>query len=167
MTEPNTSGSTDGQDNTGADAPKTFTQADIDRIVADRVTRERAKYSDYDDLKKRAAAAMTDQEKAVTAAEERGKSTALAAISARMAKAELRAAAAGKVDDATLTGFLEYADLSKFVGADGEPDAKQIAAAITSLGGGERATNFDGGARTNSGKPADMNALIRRQAGLG
>lgn len=34
---------------------KTFTQADIDRIVAERLKREAAKYSDYDDLKAKAA----------------------------------------------------------------------------------------------------------------
>lgn len=34
---------------------KTFTQADVDRIVADRLKREQAKYSDYDDLKAKAA----------------------------------------------------------------------------------------------------------------
>lgn len=33
---------------------KTFTQADVDRIVAERVQRERAKFSDYDDLKEKA-----------------------------------------------------------------------------------------------------------------
>jgi len=31
-------------------ADKTFTQADLDRIVQDRVARERKKYADYDDL---------------------------------------------------------------------------------------------------------------------
>jgi hypothetical protein len=30
---------------------KTFTQADIDRILADRITREHKKFSDYDELK--------------------------------------------------------------------------------------------------------------------
>lgn len=34
---------------------KTFTQAELDQIVADRLTRERRKFGDYDDLKKRAA----------------------------------------------------------------------------------------------------------------
>lgn len=33
---------------------KTFTQGDLDRIVADRLKREAAKYSDYDDLKAKA-----------------------------------------------------------------------------------------------------------------
>jgi hypothetical protein len=33
---------------------KTFTQADVDRIVADRLTREKGKYADYDELKAKA-----------------------------------------------------------------------------------------------------------------
>ena len=44
-------GATDGQ---SQDKTQTFTQADIDRIVADRLSRERSKFSDYDDLKKQA-----------------------------------------------------------------------------------------------------------------
>lgn len=42
---------------------KTFTQADLDRIVAERVSRERGKYADYDDLKKRAGEAKTSEER--------------------------------------------------------------------------------------------------------
>lgn len=33
---------------------KTFTQSDVDRIIADRLKREAGKYSDYDDLKAKA-----------------------------------------------------------------------------------------------------------------
>ena len=44
-------GATDGQ---SQDKTQTFTQADIDRIVADRLSRERSKFSDYDDLKNHA-----------------------------------------------------------------------------------------------------------------
>lgn len=52
------------------------TQADLDRIIADRVSRERAKYGDYADLKAKAAehdkaqeAAKSDLQKAVERAE--------------------------------------------------------------------------------------------------
>ncbi len=41
----------------------TFTQADVDRIVKERVQRERAKYADYDDLKKKAGEATTAEER--------------------------------------------------------------------------------------------------------
>jgi len=146
------------------DQGKTFTQADLDRIVADRVARERNKYADYADLKKRAASAMTDQEKAVAEAEQRGAAAATTKVAARLARAEFRAAAAGKLDAETLNGFLEYADLSKFVTDDGEPDEKAIAAAVKRLGG-TTSTDFDGGARTTAGKGADMNQLIRKTAG--
>lgn len=46
---------------------QTFTQADVDRIVAERLKREReatkAKYADYDDLKAKAAGAQTAEER--------------------------------------------------------------------------------------------------------
>lgn len=60
---------------------KTFTQEDLDKIVQDRIQRERAKYSNYDDLKQKAAkfdeieeASASELDKAqgkVTKAEER------------------------------------------------------------------------------------------------
>lgn len=44
-------------DDTGAAGGKTFTQAEVDAIVRDRLKREREKYADYDDLKARAGEA--------------------------------------------------------------------------------------------------------------
>lgn len=44
-------------DDTGTTGGKTFTQAEVDQIVKDRLTRERAKFADYDELKARAAEA--------------------------------------------------------------------------------------------------------------
>ncbi len=41
-------------DNGGA-APKTFTQAEMDTIIAERLNREREKYKDFDALKEKAA----------------------------------------------------------------------------------------------------------------
>lgn len=45
------------------DQPTTFTQADVDRIVKERVQRERAKFSDYDDLKTKAGEAKTAEDR--------------------------------------------------------------------------------------------------------
>jgi hypothetical protein len=148
-----------------ADAGKAFTQADVDRIVTDRVTRERAKFADYGDLKKKAAAAMSEQERAVADAEARGAQAAAGKAGARLVRAEFRAAAAGTVDAETLNAYLEDVDLSRFVGDDGEPDLKAIEARIKRLGGG-KAADFDGGARTKTSGPIDMNARIRQAAGL-
>lgn len=41
--------------NNAAEAMQTFTQADVDRIVGERLAREKAKYEDYDSLKEKAA----------------------------------------------------------------------------------------------------------------
>lgn len=50
-----------------ATAEHTFTQADVDRIVADRLKRERevvkTKFADYDDLKAKAGQATTAEER--------------------------------------------------------------------------------------------------------
>ena len=56
----------------GAPAERTFTQAEMDAIIGDRLKRERAKYADYEDVKAKAQqfdaaqeAAKSDLEKAV------------------------------------------------------------------------------------------------------
>lgn len=67
---------------TGTEQAETFTQADVDKIVADRLKRERdatrAKYADYDDLKAKAAGAKSVEER-------------LAQMEQRTADAEARA----------------------------------------------------------------------------
>lgn len=121
------------------------------------------------ELEKVRAAAMTEQEKAVAEARTVGATEAARAAAPRLVRAELRAAAADAgLPKGALAGFLEYADLTRFVGDDGEVDEKAIAAAVKKLGGGDsRRTDFDGGARGQSAKPTDMNSLIRHAAGVG
>jgi hypothetical protein len=46
-----------------APEPQTFSQADVDRIVRERVQRERSKFADYDDLKAKAGTATTLEER--------------------------------------------------------------------------------------------------------
>ena len=45
------------------EAEQAFTQADVDRIVSERIQRERAKFADYDDLKAKAGEARTAEER--------------------------------------------------------------------------------------------------------
>lgn len=88
-----------------APAPATYvppaTQDDLNRLVGERLAREREKYADYEDLKKKAAehdaaveAARSDHEKAVEAARKDGESAATKAADARVVRAEAKAAAA-------------------------------------------------------------------------
>lgn len=57
----------DTDNETGKEQEDAFTQADVDRIVADRLKREReqvkSKYADYDDLKKKAEGSKSADEK--------------------------------------------------------------------------------------------------------
>lgn len=153
---------------------KVFSQAQVDQMIGERLKRDREKlaqkYADYPDLKKKADAAMSEQEKAVAEAEQRGRSVALQAVGSRLAKAEFKAAAAGKLSDEALGGFLEYVDVAKFLDDDGEPDTKAIAAAIKKLSGaainGGSNGSYDGGVRTTAEKPKDMNSFIRQQSGI-
>lgn len=58
--------STEGQkpeDGSAEQQEQTFTQADIDRIVRERVKREREKYADYDELKAKAGEKATAEER--------------------------------------------------------------------------------------------------------
>ena len=61
----------------GEQPPQGFTQADVDKIVRERVAREKAKYADYDDLKAKAGESKTledrvaEIERTAKAAEER------------------------------------------------------------------------------------------------
>jgi hypothetical protein len=50
-------------DTNGGTKEQTFTQADVDRIVKERVARTAAKYADYDDLKSKAEGARTLEER--------------------------------------------------------------------------------------------------------
>ncbi|MBR4687095.1 MAG: hypothetical protein IKP01_02175 [Bacteroidales bacterium] len=93
----------------GAPAEKTFTQAEMDAIIGERLNRLKAKYADYDELKGKAAkfdeaeeASKSELQKAV---EERDKLRArLDALEAEKARAEAVAKAAAEhgVDAALL-----------------------------------------------------------------
>lgn len=154
---------------TGKTAERTFTQADLDRIVQDRLSRERAKYEGFDDLKAKAEklaeieaanqtelerekAAREAAEKALEDSKKQARDAALrAAIVAEAAKSDRRIAD----PEATVT-FLTGPDADLLeVGEDGSPT--DIAKAMDSLlerrdylvakQGGARG-NADQGART-------------------
>lgn len=65
----------------------TFTQADVDRIVRERVKRERDKYADYEDLKAKAGTATTLEER-VAEIEKRASDNEARAMRAEIANAK-------------------------------------------------------------------------------
>jgi multidrug efflux pump subunit AcrA (membrane-fusion protein) len=72
-------------DGTQKQQEQTFTQADVDRIVKDRITRVEAKYADYDDLKTKAEGAKTVEQKVADL------ETKLSASEARALRAQIAA----------------------------------------------------------------------------
>lgn len=96
---------------------KTFTQAELDRVIADRLAREREKYADYDALKTRAEAADTskpEMEKLadrVAAAEKRAEAAERTAMLADVAQAKgLTPAQVKRLSGATREELLSDAD---------------------------------------------------------
>jgi hypothetical protein len=67
-------------------ADQTFTQADVDRIVKERVQRERAKYADYDALKAQAEGAKTLEDR-IAEIEQQASQSAARALRAEIANA--------------------------------------------------------------------------------
>lgn len=78
---------TEGGEGAEKQTEQTFTQADVDRIVKERVQRERAKYADYGELKEKAAGATTLEER-VTQIERQAKESEERALRAEVANAK-------------------------------------------------------------------------------
>lgn len=139
----------------------------LDRMKAERDEQRRLARSTQAELEKLRNATQTEQEKALSAARTEGATEAAKAFGKRLARTEFDAAAGRRNPDFDTSSALEYVDLAKFVGEDGEPDSKAIKAAVERLvpepAGGT--PSFDGGTRSTSKKPADMNQLIRKAAG--
>jgi membrane protein involved in colicin uptake len=115
------------------------------------------------ELEKQRKASMSEAEKAVAEAEQRGRTTAASDFGKRLARSEIRATAADASAD--LEGVFDYLDLGRFVGEDGEPDAKAIKAFVDGLPKKATTPSFDGGTRGTARAGGDMNQLIRRAAG--
>lgn len=81
-------------------APETFTQSDVDRIVRERVQRERAKYADYDALKAKAEGAKSVEDRLA----EMEKRTAAAEASALRSDVAARHGISAEDRDLLLTG---------------------------------------------------------------
>ena len=131
---------TNGEQGGGGDSTKTFTQADLDRIVGERLNRQKAQFADYDELKTKAAEAdrlrqeqETASEKAVREAREQAVAEERAKSAPRLVGAEFRAAAKGVLTDAQRDAFLEDADLTKYLNDKGEVDVDKVTKKVEAL----------------------------------
>lgn len=119
---------------------RSFTQEQVNSLLADQKRKVQSQFADYNDLKTKAAeydkaieAARTDQEKAVEAAKDEGRTEALTAANARLVAAEARAIAA-EVKFRNPTLAVRAVDLKDVTVNDaGEVDAAAIKAKLKEL----------------------------------
>lgn len=131
----------DGQQETGGEQKQyspPATQADLDQIIEKRIARERAKYGDYEDLKKAKAelekvrdSQLSEQEKAVKAAREEGVTEATTKFERRLVSAEVKI-------QASALGFHDASDALAAFGEelplkDGDPDVDAIKAKLAEV----------------------------------
>lgn len=110
----------EGEEGSAGSADKTFTQAELDKIVQDRLARERKKTADYGDLKKKAEAFDASEAEKLSELEKANAKLAELETRAREAedrarttsvRADVLAAAAGKsVDPEAVFEFLRGRD---------------------------------------------------------
>ena len=139
----------------------TFTQAQLDRMVGERVTRERAKYADYEDLKAKAAKLQEfeDAQKSELQRAQDAKEAAENTAKAAMTNANMRLIQAEFIAAAALAGVKHPEDAyaladrtAVLIGDDSKVTGvpEQVKALIDAgrlpMQDGPRAPRLDGGA---------------------
>lgn len=95
--------------------------------------RAKANASAAKELEQVKAASMSEQEKAVAQAAFEARTATLAEVGSRLAAAEVKVAAAGKLDDDQLATILDTIDLTKFLTEDGEVDVDKVRAFVEGI----------------------------------
>lgn len=149
-------------------ADPSFSQADVERIVAERLTRERKKFADYGELKEQATKTKTVEDQLAELRKQlTDRDVADVEKNGRLALTQVKAQVVGagfKSED--VAGLFDHIDPMSLL-TDGEPDDKAIEKLARSLTkvAGKASPDPDQG-RRGAGGPVDMNTLIRRAAGV-
>lgn len=174
-----------GKGSESSEESRTFTQEELDRIVGERLARERKNLGDVDELRRKAeefdrleeerkSELEKERDRAAKEAEQRTRDELEPTWKKRLLRSEIRAVAAGKLADPN--DAISLLDLDKFeLDEDGNVDEEKVAKAITKLledkpylaaNGARRKVDFDAGSRTPAPGGEDVNARIRRAAGV-
>lgn len=156
-------GDNGGSNGGGGDGGNTWTppatQEEFNRIISERLGRERSKYADYADLKDKAtqfdqltASQQTELQREQAARQAAEQTAQSASTELARAKAALKYKLADEDLDLLGTGTPEEIDAR----------AKRLSERLA-----PPPPNFDGGARSTAPGGKDMNSLIRKAAGLG
>jgi hypothetical protein len=146
-----------------ADEGKTFTQADVERIIAGRLS----KFADYDEVKTKLSkiedANATETEKAIKAAREEARIETLRESAPERVRLAFEAAAGQRMTAAQIEEFLEDVDTTKYLTDTGAIDRDRVAKKIDALAPAKTdeppktAPSFGGGPRKS--EPARAGSL--------
>lgn len=147
---------TDSGDTGKGDEGKTFTQADVERIIAGRLS----KFADYDTVKQQLAdvqaANQTESEKALNAAKDEGRAEVRKEAGRQVALEAFNGLAGRRNPDYDTAPALNLIDLGKFVKDDGTLDRDALKAAVEQIVPEKDTTkpapSFGGGARKTADK---------------
>lgn len=103
---------------------------DLSRKHEDRAKQNAGLQKELDELRR---SSMSDQEKAVDLARSEARNQALTEVGGRLAAAEIRVKAAGRLDDAQLATLVEGLNLAVFLTAEGEVDEAKVAAFVDGI----------------------------------
>lgn len=124
-------------DTTGAaTAPPVDLAAELERWKAqarkqeDRAKANAAAAKELEDLRRQH---MTDTEKAIAEAASKARKETIVQVSGQLVRAEVRAAAAGRIDSTALDVLLSALDTTAFVTEDGQVDVKRVADFVSGI----------------------------------
>lgn len=142
------------------DGSKTFSQAELERLIADRVNRERKKYAGFDDLKKKAAEFDKLEESKKTEAQKLNEQLAAAQVELQSYKvAEIRRMAA--VDAGLDQKYAKY--ITAVDEAEALEQAKELAKDIRQPE--PKKPDLKQGSRQQAPANESKDHLLRRMAG--
>lgn len=120
------------------------------------------------DIQKNQRSSMDETDRKILEARDAAAAEVRSQYGARLAETEFKAAAATRNSGYDVAKALKYVNLTGFLGEDGEPDAKAIAAAVADLipeASVNTPPSFDGGTRQSATSGPSMTQLIRQAAG--
>lgn len=119
-----------------------------------------------EELERARKAQMSESERAVAEAEERGRTEARTQMGERLVRTEILAAAARRNPTFDTEGIMTHLNLGGFLGEDLEPDTKAIAKAVETLVPASSNPGVpDLGMRAPAPPAQDMSAMIRAATG--
>lgn len=149
--------------------PKVYDEAYVSELRKENAKARTLNKSLEKQVEEARTAGLSEAEKAIAEAEQRGRTATRLEYGARLARQQFDALAGrrnGSLTAKDIDEILEFTDLSRFVGEDGEPDPKVIQAAVERLvpeaaGAPGAPPSFDGGARSKTPAPVNFNDAIR------